>query len=121
MSDTLRRYRAIRDALVPWSPTQPQGTRARPRHTLAALISGIVASQSTPLPHSAAHVPDGTQPERRGKHFARWVDHDHSVEEAYFLPSADRWLTHGALQTLVLVMDGSVVGRGGIALMSHVV
>jgi hypothetical protein len=30
-------------------------------------------------------------------------------------------LTHLAWQTLVLVMDGSVVGRGGVALMLHVV
>jgi len=39
----------------------------------------------------------------------------------YFLPYADGLLHHLALQTLVLVMDGSVVGRGCIALMIHVV
>jgi hypothetical protein len=37
------------------------------------------------------------------------------------LPYADLWLRPVALQTLVLVMDGSVVGRGGMALMIHVV
>ena len=121
MSDNLRQYRAIRDALVQWYPTQPQGNLARHLHTLAALISGIVASKRMQLPHSAAKVPDGTKPESRVTHLSRWVDKDNSVEEAYFLPYADRLLTHGALQTLVLVMDGSVVGRGGIALMSHVV
>ena len=34
---------------------------------------------------------------------------------------ADILLRHLALQTLVLVMDGSVVGRGCNALMLHVV
>src|SRR5216117_532409 len=39
----------------------------------------------------------------------------------YFLPSADLLLRHFALQTLVLVMDGSVAGRGCMALMLHVI
>src|SRR4029434_6992375 len=38
-----------------------------------------------------------------------------------FLPYAEILLTHLALETLVLVMDGSVVGRGCMALMLHVV
>src|SRR5437870_2846797 len=38
----------------------------------------------------------------------------------YFLPYAESLLTHLALETLVLVMDGSVVGRGCVALMIHV-
>lgn len=36
-------------------------------------------------------------------------------------PVAEVLLRHLALQTLILVMDGSVVGRRGIALMLHVV
>ena len=39
----------------------------------------------------------------------------------YFVPYAEVLLAHLALQTLVLVMDGSVVGRGCVALMIHVV
>src|SRR5437762_14268296 len=38
-----------------------------------------------------------------------------------FLPYAQVLLAHLALQTLVLVIDGSVVGRGCVALMIHVV
>ena len=89
--------------------------------TLAALISGIVGSKSTQLPHIAANVPNGTKPESRVKRFARWVDNAHILEEVYFLPYADVLLRHLALQTLVLVMDGSGVGRGCTALMIHVV
>src|SRR2546426_8602445 len=121
MSDNLRRYRAIRDALTQYYPGQPSGTVARHLTTLAALISGIVGSKSTPLPHIAAKVPNGIKPESRVKRFARWVDNANILEEGYFLPYADVLLRHLALQTLVLVMDGSGVGRGCTALMIHVV
>jgi hypothetical protein len=89
--------------------------------TLAALISGIVGSKSTQLPHMAAKVPNGTKPESRVKRFARWLDNPHILEEVYFLPYADVLLQHLAWQTVVLVMDGSGVGRGCTALMIHVV
>ena len=121
MSDNLRRYRAIRAALLQGYPGQPTGTIARHLTTLAALISGIVGSKSTQLPHIATKVPDGTKPESRVKRFARWCDNAHILEEVYFLPYADVLLRHLALQTVVLVMDGSGVGRGCTALMIHVV
>src|SRR5713101_825732 len=121
MSDNLRRYHAIRNALTQASPTQPTGNLARHLNTLAALISGIAGSKSTQLPNIAAKVPNGTKPESRVKRFARWLDNDHILEEVYFLPYADILLRHLALQTLVLVMDGSVAGRGCNALMIHVV
>jgi hypothetical protein len=121
MSDNLRRYRAIRDALTQSYPGEPTGTVARHFTTLAALISGIVASKSTQLPKIATHVPDGTQPESRVKRFARWIRNDQVTDEVYFMPYAAMLLCHLALQTLVLVIDGSVVGRGCVALMLHVV
>ena len=121
MSDNLRRYRAIWDALVQGYPGHPKGTLARHLMTLAALISGIVASQRTQLPHMAAKVPDGPKPESRVKRFARWIKNDHLTEEVYFIPYAQLLVQHLALQTLRLVIDGSVVGRGCVALMIHVV
>src|SRR3989440_3509788 len=121
MSDNLRRYRAIREALTQCYPGQPSGTVARHLITLAALISGIVGSKSTQLPHIATKVPDGTKPESRVKRFARWFDNAHILEEVYLLPCAEVLLRHLALQTVVLVMDGSGVGRGCTALMLHVV
>src|ERR687886_2110756 len=121
MSDNLRRYRAIRDALTQCYPGQPSATVARHLITLAALISGIVGSKSTQLPHIAAKVPNGTKAESRVKRFARWCDNAHILEEVYFLPYADVLLRQLALQTLVLVMDGSGVGRGCTALMIHVI
>src|SRR5215468_1910799 len=121
MSDNLRRYRAIRDALIQCYPGQPSGPVARHLITLAALISGIVGSKNTQLPHIAAKVPNGTQPDSRVKRFARWLNNAHILEEVYFLPYADVLLRPLALQTLVLVMDGSGVGRGCTALMIHVI
>lgn len=121
MTDNLRRYRAIRHALAQCYPTPSQGHFARHLNTLAALISGIVGSKSTQLPYIATKVPDGTKPESRVKRFARWFDNAHILEEVYFLPCAEVLLRHLALQTVVLVMDGSGVGRGCTALMIHVV
>ena len=40
MSDNLRRYRAIHDALRRWYPGEPRGDRDRYLTTLAALIAG---------------------------------------------------------------------------------
>src|SRR5712692_10194232 len=94
MTDNLRRYRAIRNALTQAYPAQPTGNVARHLHTLAALISGIVGSTSTQLPAIATTVPDGAKAESRVKRFARWLDHDHVLEEAYFLPYADLLLRH---------------------------
>lgn len=83
MSDNLRRYRVIRAALIQGYPGQPTGIVARHLTTLAALISGIVGSQSTQLPKVATHVPDGAKPESRIKRFTRWVDNAHITAERY--------------------------------------
>ena len=93
MSDNLRRYRAIRDALTQDYPGQLNGHVARHLTTLAALISGIVGSKRTQLPHIATQVPDGRKPESRVKRLTRWLDNERIVEEVYFLPYADLLLT----------------------------
>ncbi len=121
MGDNLRRYRAIHEALRQWYPGELNGNRARHLTTLAALISGIIGSRSSQLPQIAAKVPDQNKPESRIKRYSRWVDNPRISDQVYFLPYAQMLLTCLALETLVLVIDGSVVGRGCIALMGHVV
>ena len=64
MSDNLRQYRAIRAALIQGYPGEPTGRLVRHLTTLAAFISGIVASKSTQLPHIAMQVPDGPRSPR---------------------------------------------------------
>jgi hypothetical protein len=93
MHDNLRRYRAICDALTHAYPTPPTGNFARHLHTLAALISGIVGSKSTQLPHIATKVPDGAKPESRVKRLTRWLDNDRILEEVSFVPYAALFLT----------------------------
>jgi hypothetical protein len=87
--------------------------------TLAAFISGIVASKSSQLPSMATKIADRAKPESRVKRLSRWLDHEAIKEGIYFLPYAELLLQHVALETLFLVMDGSVVGRGCCALMIH--
>ena len=73
------------------------------------------------MPTIATHVPAGTQPDSRVKRFARWIRQARVTEEVYFAPYAEVLVTPRALQTLGLVIDGSVGGRGGVALLLHVV
>ena len=120
MSDNLRRYRAIRQALTQCYPGEPKGNQARHLNTLAAFISGIVGSKSSQLPSIATKIPDAAKPESRVKRLTRWLKNDGIEEGVYFLPYADILLSHLALETVVLVMDGSGVGDGCSALMIHV-
>src|ERR671917_553004 len=71
MSDTYRRYRAIKDALM--------------------------------------------------QRFRRWCANEAMTLDTYFLPVAEAVLTNLAQQPLVLIMDGSTVGRGCSALLLRVV
>lgn len=71
-SDSFRRYRAIWGALTQGYPGQRAGTVARHVTTLAAMMSGIVVRQSTPLPSIATQVPDGVQAESRVTRCTRW-------------------------------------------------
>src|SRR2546422_9997676 len=121
MSDNLRRYRAIHQALKQGYPGEPSGRLAQHLTTLAAFISGIVGSKSSQLPSIATKVPDRAKPDSRVKRSSRWLDNDAILEGMYFLPYAEMLLHQLALETLVLVMDGSGVGRGGCALMMHVI
>src|ERR687896_1425295 len=121
MSDNLRRYRAIRQALRQCYPGEMSGRMAQHVTTLAAFISGIVGSKSSPLPSIATKIVDQTKPESRVKRLSRWLDNEQIKEEIYFLPYAEMLLTCLALEMLVLVMDGSGIGRGCSALMIHVI
>ena len=121
MSDKRRRYRAIRDALRKFYPTEPKGNLARHLNTLAALISGIVGSKRTNFPEIAKQIPDGTKKESRVKRFHRWVKNNRIEETIYFMPFAEALLVSLANHPLVLVMDGSEVGRGCLSLVIGVV
>src|ERR671917_1763110 len=122
MSDTYRRYRAIKDALLQLFPSRPTGHTERHVNTLAALICGIAGSRHTQTPKIADHAPGGTaQRESLIKRFRRWCANEAITLDAYFLPVAEAVLANLAQQPLVLIMDGSTVGRGCATLLLSVV
>jgi len=91
-------------------------------NTLTALICGIVGAQHTQLPKIAAQTPAfDAKPASRVQRFTRWLEHDHVTYETYYLAFAQAVLEALAHLPLVLVMDGSTVGRGCLALMLSVV
>ena len=121
MSDSMRTYKAIRDALKHLYPNEPQGNIARRLNVLAALISGIVGGRKVNLPQIADKIPDGNKPESHIKQFYRWITNEGIDAELYFLPFISPLLTALTQTTLFVLMDGSIVGRGCITLMASVV
>ncbi len=121
MSDSLRRYRAIRDALLQLYPSPLSARQTRHLVTLAALISGIVGSRQTQLPAIASKLPDRSKRESRVKRFQRWLTNANVTPERYFLPFAAALVQSLAHGPVVLVIDGSTVGRDCLALVVSVV
>jgi hypothetical protein len=122
MNDNLRRHRAIKDHLLQLWPAA-SGRQRQHLSVLAALISGIVGSRHSNLPNVAAKVPTGIKRESQVKNFSRWLNNDHKTQDyrVVFAPFAQALLSNLANSPLVLVIDGSVVGQGGMALLINVV
>jgi hypothetical protein len=120
MSDNLKRYCALRDALQQLAPKPMSGNQIRHLRTLAALISGIVGSGKVSLPAVASKVPDGAHKDSRVKRFERFLKNERVTQETFFLPFAEALLASLPEGPLVLVMDASEVGRGCLALVVSV-
>jgi hypothetical protein len=120
MSDNHRRYRSIRMALTQMYLQEPKGYTAKQLNVLAALISGIVGSRRTNYPQIASKVPDHTQLESRVKRFSRFINEVEADQDIHLMPFAAELLRNLADFTLVLIMDGSEVGRGCVSLMFSV-
>ena len=122
MSDTYRRYGAIKQGLLQFYQPRPTGHRERHLNTLVALICGLSGGQRAHLSTIADHAPsDGADQESLITRFRRWLKHDTNTSKGWFLPVAKALLANLAQQPLTLVLDGSVVGRGCVALMLSVV
>ena len=122
MSDTYRRYRAIKQAIMQFYQPRPQGHREKHLNTLVALICGLVGSKHAHLPAIADHAPsDGATQESLIRRFTRFLKNERQTIDAWFLPVAEQLLATLASQPIHLVMDGSTVGRGCLALMLSVV
>lgn len=122
MSDTYRRYGAIKRAIMQFYQPRPTGQREKHLNTLVALICGLAGGKHAHLSTIADHAPsNGAKQERVIDRFRRWLKHDHQTVDGWFLPVAEAVLMTLAHQPILVVMDGSVVGRGCIALMLSVV
>jgi hypothetical protein len=122
MSDTYRRYGAIKRAIMQFYRPRPSGQREKHLNTLVALICGLAGGRHAHLSTIADHAPsEGAKQESVIDRFRRWLKHDRQTLDGWFLPVAKELLQTLATQPIRLVMDGSVVGRGCIALMLSVV
>jgi hypothetical protein len=122
MSDTHRRYRAIKQAIMQFYQPRPQGHHEKHLNTLVALICGLVGSKSSQLPALAQHAPsDAATQESIVRRFTRFLKHDRQTIDGWFLPVAEQLLKTLAAHPIHLVMDGSTVGRGCLALMVSVI
>src|SRR6266498_37899 len=122
MSDTHRRYRAIKQAIMQFYQPRPTGHREKHLNTLVALICGLTGGKHAHLPTIADHAPShGAKQESVIDRFRRWLKHNAQTLDGWFLPVARELVQVLAAQPLQIVMDGSVVGRGCIALMVSVV
>lgn len=121
MSDNLKRYRAIMKGLKQLYPRQMSGRQMQHMQVLAAFINGIVGSQKSQLPAIANKMSDGTQRESRIQRLERWLKNESVGYESYFAPFAQALLASLAHVPLVLVIDGSQVGRGCMCLMVSLV
>ena len=120
MSDNHQRYGSIKKALMQMYP-EAKGQAAKALNTLAGMINGIVGSKSINYGAIASKTPDQAKLESRVKRISRWVNKSGEEATLEIMPFAQGLLEGLGKQTLVLVMDGSEVGRKCLALMVSVV
>jgi hypothetical protein len=117
VSDNYRVYSKVKNQLKKMLPTQPQGHVV----TLAMMVAGIVCGKKAQLGPMSNQVPYGNKDGSLERRMRRWVSNERVEAEVYFLSFARGLLVGLAHRPLVLVMDGSSVGRGCMALMVGVV
>lgn len=121
MSDNLKRYCAIKKALISLRPTEPKGNQARHTNTLAMIVAGVIGSQKCHLPAIAKKVPSDAKPQNRVRKMERFMDNDAIDCKKYYLPYVDILIKNLPPGPLVLIMDGSEVGRDCVMLSLNVV
>jgi hypothetical protein len=121
MGDNLKRYRAIKEKLFQLYPTPPTGRLAQSLTVLAMFINGIVASGSTHLRHVAKKTPTGSKVTSREKQLSRWCQNGQVRYAVHMLPFVRQLLAGLAPNSLLLVIDGSEIGRQCLVLMVSVV
>ena len=77
MSDTYRRYRAIKHAIMQFYQPRPTGHREKHLNTLVALICGLTGGKHAQLPIIADHAPsNGATQQSLIRRFERFLQND---------------------------------------------
>src|SRR6266498_525870 len=89
MSDTSRRYRAIKRAILQFYQPRPTGQREKQLNTVVALICGLAGGRHAHLSTIADHAPsNGAKQESVIDRFRRWLKHDRQTVDGALLPVA---------------------------------
>jgi len=122
MSDNRRVYRGIKQGLLQLYPKRLTGNQARHLNTLTGMMTGIVQSKRCHFERMAAKAPDQSKVSSRVKRFSRYTQNDGIDRETYYMPFIEELVVGLARRgSLVVVMDGSEVGRDCLALVVSVV
>ena len=122
MSDNRRVYRRIKQGLLQLYPKQLTGNQARHLNTLCGMICGIVQGKRCHFETMAAKAPDQSKVPSRVKRFSRYTQNERIERETYFVPFIELLVSSLAqIGSLVVVMDGSEVGRHCLALVVSVI
>ena len=123
MGDNHKRHNAIKMGLEQLCGSKVHGHFQHNLNTLALIVNGIIGSGSVQLPKLAIKAPLNTKVESRTAKLSRFVANDNIKEELYWLPFAHKLLTALSKNKagLTLIIDGSLVGRGCVALVIAVV
>jgi hypothetical protein len=111
------------------SGIEDKGNKIRHFMTLSGMVCGIIRARSVQLPEVARNTPttEGgyvgrrTHTESQVKRFSRWLKNEDVTHAVFFTPFARLILEALSHSTLVLVIDGTVVARGCMALVIAVV
>lgn len=122
MSDNHRRHSAIKDCLLQFFG-QPFGRQAQYLTVLVALVCGLVGARNSHLSSIESLTPVRGQVKRESqiKQVSRLLDNEKFSQQAFFAPFVGPLLAALSPTPLVLVIDGSTVGKGCMALMLSVV
>ncbi len=122
MSDNRQVYRRIKKGLLQLYPKQLTGNQARHLNTLTGMMTGIVQSKRCNFEIMATKTPGSSKVASRAKRFSRYTQNEVIDPETYYMPFITE-LVVGLAQrgTLVVVMDGSEVGRECLALVVSMV
>jgi len=112
MTDRYRVYTKVKNTLKQMMKLDHQGQVV----TLAMMIAGIVMSRKAQLSVMSSEIPTETKEKSVEMRMRRWVKDELDVEAVY-MPFARQILEALSHLPLVLVMDGSQVGRGCMVLM----